>query len=245
MKEETKTGMISGTGYINYTFPYWGPFVMKAKIDEPLISKLLEEGNKSREKNLDARKKLAGMIDNEYDYENYEEWFTPKFTSYISSYINALKDNWIPNHKPIKEWYSKSLWINYQKANEYNPPHKHSDDLSFVIYLQVPDEIKKENEAMQGVHNNVGPGMINFDYGEELPFSITGFNELPNTGDLFIFPAYLLHYVHAFKSDVERISVSGNIHLPDMHDGQMATNWSSDNAALNRHTDGEVTEGDQ
>ena len=29
--------------------------------------------------------------------------------------------------------------------------------------------------------------------------------------DLFIFPAWLKHYVAPFKSDVERISVSGNI----------------------------------
>ena len=33
---------------------------------------------------------------------------------------------------------------------------------------------------------------------------------------MFIFPAWLKHYVAPFKSDVERISVSGNIasHIP-------------------------------
>ena len=36
---------------------------------------------------------------------------------------------------------------------------------------------------------------------------------MPKTGDAFIFPAWLVHHVHAFKSDVERISVSGNIIL--------------------------------
>ena len=34
----------------------------------------------------------------------------------------------------------------------------------------------------------------------------------PNTGDIFIFPAWLQHMVIPFKTpDVERISVSGNI----------------------------------
>ena len=100
---------------------------------------------------------------------------------------------------------------NYQKALEYNPPHNHKADLSFIIYLQVPDEIKKENEKMQGVHNNEGPGMIVFDYGIDMPLSIGSYSTLPRVGDILIFPAWLPHYVHAFKSDVERISVSGNI----------------------------------
>ena len=64
---------------------------------------------------------------------------------------------------------------------------------------------------MKEVHNNVGPGMINFDYGVELPFSINTFYHLPEVGDLFLFPAWLTHHVFAFKADVERISVSGNI----------------------------------
>ena len=42
-------------------------------------------------------------------------------------------------------------------------------------------------------------------------FSNNCFRHLPEVGDLFIFPAWLIHHVYAFKSDVERISVSGNI----------------------------------
>ena len=192
---------------INFKFPYWGPFIMETKVEQEFIDILLEKGNESREKNLDNRKKLAGMIDNEYYYEDYEEWFIPKFTPYITSYMNALKDNWIPKQKPFMEWYTKALWINYQKANEYN----HSEDLSFVIYLQVPVELEKELKETEDLHNNSGPGTINFDYGIEMPFSINHFHKFPRVGELFIFPAWLTHYVHAFKSDVERISVSGNI----------------------------------
>ena len=41
-------------------------------------------------------------------------------------------------------------------------------------------------------------------------------SHFPEVGDLFIFPAWLKHYVAPFKADVERISVSGNIssHIP-------------------------------
>ena len=34
----------------------------------------------------------------------------------------------------------------------------------------------------------------------------------PEEGDIFIFPAWLKHWVAPFKSDVTRISVSGNVH---------------------------------
>ena len=196
---------------MKYTFPYWGPFVMETKVDQEFVDILLEKGKESREKNLDHRSKLAGMIDNEYYYEDYGDWFVPKFTPYIHAYIEGIQTSWEVDIKPIKECITTSLWLNYQKAKEYNPPHHHEGDLSFVIYLQVPDEIKKENEKMQGVHNNAGPGMINFSYGNDMPLSIGSYSTLPRVGDILIFPAWLPHYVHAFKSDVERISVSGNV----------------------------------
>ena len=198
---------------MKYNFPYWGPFVCKLQVEQEMVDILLEKGKESREKNLDHRSKLAGMIDNEYYYEDYEDWFVPRFTKYIDTYIDGVEEYHNNAFKsPPISWNLTTPWINYQKANEYNPPHHHDGDLSFVVYLQVPDEIKKENEKMQGVHNNTGPGMINFDYGiVELPFSISTYFELPEVRDLYIFPAWLTHHVFAFKADVERISVSANI----------------------------------
>ena len=196
---------------MKYTFPYWGPFVLETKVEQEFVDIVLEKGNESREKNLDHRSQLAGMIDNEYYYEDYDDWFLPKFTPYINLYIETLKSNWLPNNTISKQWKMKNLWINYQQAYEYNPPHNHGGDVSFVIYLQVPDEIVKENKETTHEHNNAGPGMIVFDYGVQVLFTITRYCKLPEVGDLYIFPAWLPHYVHAFKSNVERISVSGNI----------------------------------
>ena len=195
---------------IQYIFPYWGPLVYETQIDKEFVDLLLEKG---QETTLDARKKLAGMIDNEYYYENYYEWFIPKFEIYLNSYVDAAKDyaNNTPMERISAGWHLEKLWINYQKANEYNPAHDHTGDLSFVIYLQVPEEIVKENEETKHEHNNVGPGMINFWIGVDMPFSINRCSKMPSVGDIFIFPAWLPHYVNAFKVDVERISVSGNI----------------------------------
>ena len=35
---------------------------------------------------------------------------------------------------------------------------------------------------------------------------------MPEENDMFIFPAWLKHYVAPYKSKVTRISVSGNVH---------------------------------
>ena len=193
---------------MNYNFPYWGPLVMDVELEDETISLLLEKGKKSQKKHLDARKKLAGMIDREYYFENPNKWFCPIFNSYVNAYIEAVSEYKLDAFKTSPtSWILEKLWINYQKAYEYNPPHHHVGDLSFVIYLQVPEEIVKEND----VHNNPGPGMICFDMGPEMPFSVGGNVMMPRVGQAFIFPAWLSHHVLAFKSDVERISVSGNI----------------------------------
>ena len=106
-----------------------------------------------------------------------------------------------------------SLWINYQRAGEYNPPHAHGGDLSFVIYLQVPDEIAEENLRTRHEHNNPGPGMIQFLLGPNMPLCVQSVGFIPMVGDVVVFPAWLPHYVNNFKSDVERISVSGNLNF--------------------------------
>jgi len=103
-----------------------------------------------------------------------------------------------------------ALWINYQKANEFNPPHDHDGKLSFVIYLKIPEELKKENKEYKG--RSCGPGGIQFMYGEGPRDAVTYMSHFPEERDMFIFPAWLKHWVSPFKSDCTRISVSGNIH---------------------------------
>ena len=51
---------------------------------------------------------------------------------------------------------------------------------------------------MKKIHRNEGPGMIHFEYGQHIDFSIGAFSKLPEVGDIFIFPAWLTHYVFSF-----------------------------------------------
>ena len=56
-----------------------------------------------------------------------------------------------------------------------------------------------------------GPGSLSFLYGDGNRQSITYQSVKPEDRDIFIFPAWIKHYVAPFYSDVTRISVSGNI----------------------------------
>lgn len=221
---------------ISYWFSYWGPYVVHTRFKDPtIVEELLEKAIESRtdeerSKQLDARANLAGQIEEEFWYEDYNDWFVPRFAPYVNLYLEGLRDYKSDSFEHIYsrsakvsgkprqiqvnlEWVLDSLWVNFQKPREYNPPHHHTGDISFVLFLQVPEGIKKENEAIKGIHNNEGPGMLIFDYGEHIPFSLARCSKMPEVGDIIMFPSWLRHQVHDFKSEGERISVSGNITL--------------------------------
>ena len=156
-------------------------------------------------------------VSNDLYRKNWDEIFKKRvmegedpFMKDVVNIYDQVWDKWRNSDKPSKNKYLvKSMWVNYQRQHEFNPPHDHSDDLSFVIYLKIPEEIKKEYEEYKG--KSSGPGGISFIYGEGNRQAITYQAHFPEEKDLFIFPAWLKHYVAPFKSNVERISVSGNL----------------------------------
>ncbi len=195
-------------GKIQYRYYHWGPFLYHSKITPAECKMLIKEGKKCRNKSHDYRSKLAGHFSEEYRLENRDaitEWFKKYLITYIDGY-NYWRGK---GYKPMANLYVNVYWINYMKGNDFNPPHGHDGDLSFVIYPHMPKEIIKENKSYKGT--TTGPGGIAWFYGDGDPQYIDTVNMMPQTGDLFIFPASLKHWVFPFKSKAERISVSGNI----------------------------------
>ncbi len=186
----------------------WGPCVVKLKIKEEFKKLLLDEGKKCTE---DYTDKLAGILDKEVGYnDKSKQLILPTLSQYIGVYDQAYQKFINKPYEKMPEYVMSALWINYQRPNDFNPPHDHDGKLSFVIYLDIPDELTREHSTYKG--RSCGPGGIQFIYGNGPRDAITYMSFFPQEGDMFIFPAWLKHWVAPYKSDCTRISVSGNFH---------------------------------
>jgi len=204
----------------------FGPHVTITKSEDELINILLEKGKEIRNPEFDFSHNLAGKIKEQYNFKNYKEWFTPLFRTHLEEYLNTLPNShsrhMVENSLNPVEWSISNLWINYQGPKEYNPPHSHQGDISFIIYVDIPKEIYDERVENPGTNNinyrRTPPGNLVFEYGESvmsnfLSFTNVSYQISPETGVILMFPSWLKHHVFAFESDVKRVSVSGNINL--------------------------------
>ena len=186
----------------------WGPCVVKVKITDEFKKLLLTEARKNK---LDYTDKLAGILDKETGYNDESKTLiVPEISKYLGVYDQMFEKFINKPYQKKPHYIMTALWINYQKQNDFNPPHDHDGKLSFVIYLQIPDELKKENAAYKG--KSCGPGGIQFVYGDGPRDCVTYQSFMPEENDMYIFPAWLKHWVAPYKSDCIRISVSGNVH---------------------------------
>ena len=97
------------------------------------------------------------------------------------------------------------LWLNVQRAGDYNPIHTHGGTFSGVLFLQVPPQISPEGFD----------GQLCFHGPEE--WHIQSFRTgmahyvLPVPGDFYVFPAWQPHSVPPFRGEGERWSIAFNV----------------------------------
>lgn len=114
-------------------------------------------------------------------------------------------------------WTLNSMWVNYMKPGDFQPSHLHTGSLSYVWYIDVPQEIYEHNDDYPRVNDPNGRSP----YGEihflspmpNDPWGLLKETFRPETGDLLIFDARYQHTVYPFTAQVERISISGNINI--------------------------------
>jgi len=195
---------------VDYTYINWGPFLMNTKVPDYIIEKLKNEGKKAKENYNHA---LAGHLDNQFLYpENIQQWFYNEINPIIQAYRNGhCKFHGIEDLNVDLQ--ADDLWVNYMKPGDFNPVHTHSGDYSFVLFLDVPKQLTKEQDDYKGTGSK--PGTLNFEFTQQArpAWATTGATIRPQTGDMFMFPALLQHWVCPFKSKVTRISVSGNLRI--------------------------------
>ena len=130
-------------------------------------------------------------------------------------FYSSVKDHFLIATKKMNDNNFKKTGMltpnEFMKAGDYNPPHTHGADFSFVLYLDIPEDMLDEEKKYKGV--GTGPGAIAFYYGEWQKLVRTEHHFMPEKGMMFIFPGKLRHSVPPFKSPGTRVSVSGNIEL--------------------------------
>lgn len=191
---------------------------------------------------------LAGQIENEYRVE-YPDSFFDFLSTVLVKHEKQIKDNYARDitHYNLKDyvlgmqqkaddWSSKMGWVNLQKKYEYNPPHVHAGELSFIYWSKVPYTTKGETIAAPSPQANaVGGakstlnGATYFVFNRDAwylehpdkklqPGDSYGANwvALPVTkkweGIFCLFPSYQIHGVNPFYSSDEcRVSYSANV----------------------------------
>ena len=99
----------------------------------------------------------------------------------------------------------EQCWVNSMYKHDYQPPHTHSLDLSAIVVLKIPDELKikkPEDGAITFINNS----MRNPQDAEEGSHVI-----VPEVKDFYLFPARLYHTVNPFSCEGERRTISFNI----------------------------------
>jgi uncharacterized protein (TIGR02466 family) len=186
------------------------PPIYSTTLDIKFTNFLKKIVDKSRIDSSSRGSYLAGNINEQINLnldKSEEIEFTNEFYKYILLALEEFKQ--YPTGTDIK--CSMGIpWINVQRAGEFNPLHNHAGELSVVAYIDIPECIALEN-VQPGIETNMPSyGKIDFSYTQENNLT-TKYSHQPKTGELLIFPAWLLHTVYPFKSNVERISISFNV----------------------------------
>ena len=186
----------------------FGPKIAKLKLPQFLIKKINGEVDKILTKKklikkLDYSKKLVGQVKQEFQLpkafvkKNLEKVITKEVKNYIKKTTgkNTSKVN------------IKNFWVVRQFNNEYNPIHFHDGHISGVGYLKVPSFKSSSKKLIKT------DGSIDFISGNKMLLSESIHNHQPKTGDVILFPHYLMHTAYPFKSNGERRSFSFNLEI--------------------------------
>ena len=161
---------------------------------------------------------LAGNISKSLILKDKDNWFFKtiliplivKFTECYPSYTEGMSI--LTEDAP---YCLDSLWVNFQKENEFNPLHNHGGVFSFVIWVKIPTSWK-EQHALPISANSNAPKASDFEFHYTTMLgTLTNHKYLldkESEGNMLFFPAKLMHTVYPFYNcDKERISISGNI----------------------------------
>ena len=193
-----------------------GPAVLRVKIPDKIIKKLNEYidntiKNKSKAEKLNYGEKLVGDVTQEFlleiEFVKSSGWLD--FLGNCSKIYTELNEG-----KKITKFNLLKTWVVRQFKNEYNPTHWHGGHISGAGFLKVPkilgDSVQKKKDI------NYRGGNLQLIHGSRMFTCPSTYNIIPEVGDFYLFPNYLMHTVFPFKgTDDERRSISFNATIDD------------------------------
>jgi len=203
-------------------FPNVG--VVEAQLPEDVVANIWTVINEAREQPEDMKSELAGNISSSIRLDSssplLEEFVTKTIPSFMDSHMQNYGPPWRAVMKEGQEFTLESLWVNFQKQHEFNPPHDHSGVYSFVIWMQIPTSYAEQKKLPICAESNADNHISNFAFSYTNTLgrvSTFAYNmEKEAEGYMVMFPSTMLHQVFPFyDNDGERISISGNITIED------------------------------
>jgi len=201
-------------------FPNIG--VVEAQLPDDVVKNIWKVIKKARKKPEDMKGELAGNISSSIrldgDAPLLKEFVGELLPKFIESHINSYGAPWRATMKEGEGWNLESLWVNFQKKHEFNPPHDHSGVFSFVIWMQIPTSYAEQRKLPICAESNADNHISNFAFSYTNTMgrvSTFAYNmEKQAEGYMVMFPSQMLHQVFPFyENDGERISISGNVDI--------------------------------
>jgi hypothetical protein len=191
---------------------------LETKLPKSVMMRLQSYIEVAKKNPVNFNAQLAGNISKSLLIKDKDNWFFQtvlipligKFTEYYPLYAKQV--NLLTEDAPHC---LSSLWVNFQKENEFNPFHNHSGVFSFVIWVKIPTDWREQHALPISANSNTPKASdFEFHYASmlgQLEHS-TYFLDKKQEGQMLFFPAKLMHNVYPFYNcDKERISISGNI----------------------------------
>ena len=218
-------------------FKPFGTHIVKGRIPEDVILLLCNYFEEMRAMthipdDIDNSYNLAGNQDKEFyitakglgnKADNFVQMLSDLggqfYLSHLDMTYKRMKDIVTPLHREILDRHLDNIqlsatlrdaWGNIAVAGDVNPVHHHTGMLSGVGYLKVPDDI--EEEWLLEDHDP-SSGIIHFWDGRPAAFAPHFYKAKPRVSEIFVFPAWLPHSVHPFRSKGERWSFSFNLDI--------------------------------
>ena len=191
--------------------------ILQGSLEASLLSELLQLSGdmlQQPEHYRDASVKLAGQLSQQREFRPDHPAVQKLCTSVLlpgcERWIRHVIDRqppqgrgpWIPGHYELN---MIDVWLNCQRAGDYNPTHTHGGSFSGVVFLKVPPQLNARSFD----------GQLCFHGPEE--WNIQSFRTgmaqyvLPTPGDFYIFPAWQPHSVAPFRGEGERWSLAFNV----------------------------------